>query len=63
MIKLDEQSIKMLVEINKYLSMIEVKGHNNINLMFNCMNLLQNILQKIDNQLQEGITIDNTKGE
>jgi hypothetical protein len=62
---ISQESIKKLIDINTLLNQVEIKGVTNINIMYNSLIMLNQVLQQIqdDNKEQvQGITIDNTKG-
>ena len=64
MYKIDEKSIKNLVDINNLLNKLEIRGISNIEITYNCMIKIQEIIKQIDdgNKQDQGIVIDNTKG-
>jgi hypothetical protein len=64
MLKIDEESIKKLLDVNTSLNQLEVKGASNVQHMYNSMILLGQVIQKIQelNKVDNKIIIDNTKG-
>lgn len=53
MYNLNNQEHKILMDVYTLLQQLEVKGGNNINIMFNCLTGLGSVLQSIDKKLQE----------
>jgi len=65
MFKINKELIQNLVNINALLNQLEVKGANNIDIMYNSLFIMKNTLEKLDelNKENEGIVIDNTPEE
>jgi len=63
MYKIDTESLKKLVEINNLLNKLEIRGISNIEITYNCMIKIQEIIKQIDdaNKNEQGIVIDNTR--
>lgn len=57
MYKIDEKSIKNLVEVNNLLNKLEIRGISNIEILYNCIYKIQETLKQID---EGGIVIDNS---
>jgi hypothetical protein len=55
------EQIQKLVEINKMLNLLEIKGGSNVSALYTSMVYMQDLLDDFKRQ-SEGITIDNTKG-
>jgi hypothetical protein len=63
MYNIDLDSLKKLADINNALNKIEVKGFENLGLLYTSMITLQSVVQKItDSNKNEPIIIDNSKG-
>jgi hypothetical protein len=63
MYNIDLDSLKKLADINNALNKIEVKGFENLGLLYSSMITLQSVIQKItDTNKNEPIIIDNSKG-
>jgi len=63
MFKINKELIQNLVNINALLNQLEVKGANNIDIMYNSLFIMKNTLEKLDElnkENNEGIVIDNT---
>jgi len=52
MYEIDQESINKLLELNNSLNKLEVRGAPNIETMFNCMLLLKQVIEKI-NEIEE----------
>jgi len=61
MFNIDQKSVQKLVEINKLLNVLEVRGASNVSALYSSMVMLNDVLKEIDNSTSN-ITIDNTKG-
>jgi hypothetical protein len=63
MFKIDTESLKKLVEINNLLNKLEIRGISNIEITYNCMIKIQEIIKQIDDSSKndQGIIIDNTR--
>jgi hypothetical protein len=55
------EQIQKLVEINKMLNLLEIKGLPNISMTYTSMIMLKEVLDDLQKQ-SEGIVVDNTKG-
>jgi hypothetical protein len=63
MYNIDLDSLKKLEDINNALNKIEVKGFENLGLLYSSMITLQSVIQKItDTNKNEPIIVDNSKG-
>jgi hypothetical protein len=63
MYNIDLDSLKKLADINNALNKIEVKGFENLGLLYSSMITLQSVIQKItDTNKNEPIIVDNSKG-
>jgi hypothetical protein len=62
MYQLNAESVQKLVEINKLLELIEVKGYSNVGILYSAMTHMQDVLTELQKQSQ-GIVVDNTKGD
>ena len=61
MYQITTEQIQKLIEINNSLNQLEIKGRNNVAIMYSVMATLQQILQQL--QQQESIVINNTQKE
>jgi hypothetical protein len=63
MYKIDVESVKKLVEINNLLNRLEIRGISNIEITYNCIIKIQEVIKQIDDfsKGEQGITIDNTR--
>jgi methylthioribose-1-phosphate isomerase len=52
MYEIDQESINKLLELNNSLNKLEVRGAPNIEMMYNCMLLLKQVIEKI-NEIEE----------
>jgi hypothetical protein len=63
MYNIDLDLLKKLADINNALNKIEVKGFENLGLLYSSMITLQSVIQKItDTNKNEPIIVDNSKG-
>jgi hypothetical protein len=53
MYEIDQESINKLVELNTNLNRLEVRGASNIEALYNCMFLLKQVIEKIDQMEQQ----------
>jgi hypothetical protein len=62
MYKIDIESLKKLIEVNNLLNKLEIRGISNIEITYNCMVKIQEVIKQIDdtNKNEQGITIDNS---
>ena len=61
MYNIDTQSVQKLIEINKLLNLLEIRGISNVSALYSSMVMLDEILKDIQKNTTN-ITIDNTKG-
>jgi hypothetical protein len=64
MYKIDSESIDKLLKINALLNQLEIKGNNNINILYAIMISMNQVLQKVqeynrDTNSSEKIVIEN----
>ena len=62
MYNIEAQSIQKLVEINKLLNILEVKGATNVSALYTSMVMMQEVLNQVENSTKN-IVIDGTRGE
>ncbi len=66
MLKIDQDSVNKFLELNNLLNNLEIRGNTNIQIMYQSILILQQILQKLqelNKKEEDGIVIDNTKKE
>lgn len=62
MLKIEEKTIEKFVGIQNLLNVLEVKGASNINIMYNVLLGMQQIVDELEKSNKiEPISIDNTK--
>jgi hypothetical protein len=61
MFNIDQKSVQKLIEINKLLNVLEVRGASNVSALYSSMVMLNEVLNEID-KATNNIVIDNTKG-
>jgi hypothetical protein len=61
MYQLNTESVQKIVEINRLLNEIEVKG-SSVSKLYGAMIFMQDIINDLQKQSQ-GIVVDNTKGD
>ena len=62
MYKIDVKSIQKISEINRLLNLLEIRGTNNISIMYGTMVLLGEVMTELQKEMNDpGIIIDNTK--
>ena len=61
MYQLNTEQIQKLIEINKMLNLLEIRGPSNVSMVYKVMILMDEILGQLQNQ-SNGISIDTTKG-
>jgi hypothetical protein len=64
MYKIDSESIDKLLKINALLNQLEIKGNNNINILYTIMISMNQVLQKVqeynrDTNSSEKVVIEN----
>jgi hypothetical protein len=52
MYEIDQESVNKLWEINNFLNKLEIRGASNIEIIYNCMFLLKQVVEKI-NEIEE----------
>ena len=62
MYQLSPNQINQLIETNNLLNQLEIKGKNNVVIMYNVMATLQQILLQLQQQ-EKGVVINNTQKE
>ena len=62
MYQLTPTQINQLIETNNLLNQLEIKGRNNVAIMYTVMATLQQILQQLQQQ-EKGVVINNTQKE
>ena len=63
MYQIDLESIQKLINVNNLLNELQVKGGQNINIMYTVLLSLQQVIQKIqEGNSEDKISVDNTKG-
>jgi len=61
MYQLNTEQIQKLIEINKMLNLLEIRGPSNVSMVYKAMILMDEVLGQLQNQ-PNGISIDTTKG-
>jgi hypothetical protein len=63
MYQIDIKSIQKIVEVNRLLNALEIRGAVNVQIMYNSMAILQEVINDFQKQIDNdgSIVIDNTK--